>query len=68
MITVLQIFFVLALIVLIILFVFKRRPVELFAMPANYRELLDDYIPFYATWEKMKKIIFQSACSGFWQP
>jgi Mlc titration factor MtfA (ptsG expression regulator) len=65
MITVLQIFFVLALIVLIILFVFKRRPAELFAMPANYRELLDDYIPFYANLGEDEKDHFAERLQRF---
>ncbi|HZH35970.1 MAG TPA: zinc-dependent peptidase, partial [Flavisolibacter sp.] len=65
MITVLQIFFVLALIVLIILFVFKRRPVELFAMPAHYRDLLDDYIPFYANLGEDEKDHFAERLQKF---
>ena len=47
MITILQILFVLALLVLIIVLVFKPRRTEAFAMPDHYRDLLQDYVPFY---------------------
>ena len=46
--TVLQIFCVLGLIVLLILFVFRiRRAKETTSLPENYRELLNDYVKFY---------------------
>lgn len=48
MVTVLQIFFVLMLIILIILFVFKPRRVETFALPDDFRDVLNDYVPFYS--------------------
>jgi MtfA peptidase len=47
MITILQVLFVLALIVLIIVLVFKPRRTEALSMPEHYRDLLQDYIPFY---------------------
>jgi MtfA peptidase len=47
MVTVLQIFFVLFLIVLIILFVFKQRP-GAFTLPEHFYDLLKDYVRFYA--------------------
>lgn len=47
MITILQILFVLTLLVLIIILVFKPRRTELLAMPEHYRDLLQDYVPFY---------------------
>ena len=49
MITVLQIGFVLALIVLIILLAFRTRGTTAFALPEHYLDLLNDYVPFYAT-------------------
>lgn len=48
MITVLQILFVLALIVLIILLVFRTRNATPFALPEHYPDLLNDYVTFYA--------------------
>jgi MtfA peptidase len=48
MVTVLQIFFVLGFIILIILFVFRPRRVENLVLPENFRELLLDYVQFYA--------------------
>jgi MtfA peptidase len=43
----LQIFFVLLLVVIIILFVFKPRA-QAFMMPEHYKDLLNDYVAFYA--------------------
>lgn len=48
MITLLQILFVLALLVLIIVLVFKPRRTEVLAFPDHYRDLMQDYVPFYA--------------------
>jgi Mlc titration factor MtfA (ptsG expression regulator) len=48
MITALQIFFSLLLIILIVLFVFKPRRKEGVAWPHDFRDLLVDYVPFYA--------------------
>lgn len=47
MIVALQIFFVLVLVIIIILFVFKPRP-QTYVMPEHYKEMLNDYIPFYS--------------------
>jgi Mlc titration factor MtfA (ptsG expression regulator) len=48
MVTVLQFFFALALIVVIILFVFSiRKENKSILLPENYRELLNDYVKFY---------------------
>jgi len=47
MITVLQIFFSLLLIILIVLFVFKPRRKETVAWPHDFRDILLDYVPFY---------------------
>jgi MtfA peptidase len=47
MITVLQVFFVLALIILVVLFVFQPKRVHGTALPDNFRELLMDYVRFY---------------------
>lgn len=48
MITLLQVFFALSIIILIILFVFQPRKKEGFAFPENYQELLEDYVRFYS--------------------
>lgn len=48
MITVLQILFVLALITLVIILVFKQRRVNTYVMPEGYQDILQDYVPFYA--------------------
>jgi Mlc titration factor MtfA (ptsG expression regulator) len=47
MILVLQIFFVLVLIVLLVLFAFKPKRPEVFPLPENYKQLLNDYVKFY---------------------
>lgn len=47
MILVLQIFFVLVLIVLLVLFAFKPKRTEVFPLPENYKQLLNDYVKFY---------------------
>ena len=66
MITVLQIFFVLALIVLIILFVFRiRRAREPFSLPGNYRELLNDYVKFYQQLNDEEKTKFEGRIQHF---
>jgi Mlc titration factor MtfA (ptsG expression regulator) len=48
MIIALQIFFALAFILLIILFVFQPRRKHNFTWPENFQELLNDYVRFYA--------------------
>ena len=66
MITVLQIFFVLALIVLIILFVFRiRRAREPFSLPENYKELLNDYVKFYQQLDEEGKAKFEDRIQHF---
>jgi len=66
MITVLQIFFVLALIVVIILFVFRiRRTREPFLLPENYRELLNDYVKFYQQLDEKGKEKFEERVEHF---
>lgn len=59
MITALQIFFALALILLIILFVFRPKRMEAIAWPENYQELLSDYVLFYANLNEEGKHIFE---------
>jgi hypothetical protein len=57
MVVVLQIFFTLALILLIILFVFRIRiglPAGT-ALPENFRELLTDYVNFYRQLDEKEK-------------
>lgn len=47
MITVLQVFFILVLIILAVLFAFKPKRIEIFPLPENYRQILNDYVKFY---------------------
>src|SRR5437764_12699579 len=66
MITVLQIFFVLALIIVIILFVFGiRRAREPFSLPENYKELLSDYVKFYQQLNDDEKTRFEDRIQHF---
>ena len=66
MVTVLQIFFVLLLIVLIILFVFGiRRENETSSLPENYRELLNDYVKFYRQLDEKGKERFEERVEHF---
>ena len=66
MVTVLQIFFVLALIILIILFAFRiRRTNEAISLPENYRELLDDYVKFYHQLDEQGKELFEERVKHF---
>ena len=51
MITVLQILFVLSLITLLIILVFKPRRMALYAMPEGYQDILQDYVVFYSRLE-----------------
>ena len=67
MIVVLQIFFALALIMLIILFVFRIRiglPAGT-ALPENYRELLADYVNFYRQLDEKEKESFEKRAEHF---
>ena len=63
--TVLQIFFVLALIIILILFVFQPRRKELFLLPENFRDLLNDYVSFYALLHEDDKKIFEDRLQKF---
>ena len=65
MVTVLQIFFALLLILLIILFVFQPRRKEVFTWPHNYRDLLKDYVRFYAELEEEGKKQFEDKFQKF---
>lgn len=65
MITVLQILFVLVLITLLILLVFKPRRVHAFVMPEGYEEMLLDYVPFYAQLHESDKQKFEDRLQRF---
>lgn len=63
---VLQIFFVLALIVIIILFVFRiRRAKETISLPENYQELLNDHVKFYRQLDETGKDAFEKRVEHF---
>lgn len=67
MVIVLQIFFVLALILLIILFVFRIRiglPPGT-TLPENYRELFSDYVEFYRQLDEKGKESFEKRAEHF---
>lgn len=65
MVLTLQILFVLALIVLIILFVFKPRKPQPVFLPANYKDILHDYVRFYATLHEDDKKKFEDRLEKF---
>lgn len=65
MITVLQIFFVLLLIALIALLVFRTRPAPAFVLPEGYEEWLNDYVPFYAALDEEGKKRFEAMFEKF---
>lgn len=65
MVVVFQISFVLLLIILIILAVFKPRPSPIFTLPENYKELLNDYVAFYSALEEEGKIRFEERFQKF---
>ncbi|MDP4261773.1 MAG: zinc-dependent peptidase [Bacteroidota bacterium] len=66
MVTVLQIFFVLGLIVIIIQFVFRiRRVNKTIPLPENYRELLNDYVKFYRQLDEKGKEKFEERIQHF---
>lgn len=62
---VLQILFVLVLIIIIILFVFKPRRTEGFVLPENYKDLLNDYVSFYANLNEDEKQKFENRLQKF---
>src|SRR5215207_4448650 len=65
MVVALQIFFVLLLIVLIILFVFQPRQKKPIAWPDNYRDLLNDYVSFYFHLDDEEKKKFEDKFQRF---
>ncbi|HKZ66546.1 MAG TPA: M90 family metallopeptidase [Chitinophagaceae bacterium] len=66
MVTVLQIFFALALIIIIILFVFNiSKAKETISLPENYRELLNDYVKFYRQLDEEGKKMFEKRVEHF---
>lgn len=65
MITVLQIAFVLALIILIILFVFEIRVREISFLPEAYKILLNDYVKFYQQLDEESKEKFEDRVQDF---
>ena len=65
MVTVLQIFFALFLIILIIIFVFQPRRVKAVAWPPNYRDLLKDYVRFYSNLDEEGKNLFEDKFQKF---
>jgi MtfA peptidase len=65
MITALQILFALLIIVLLILFVFKPRRTDPFQMPEGWKDMLNDYVPFYAALEEEEKKLFEERVQNF---
>lgn len=65
MITVLQILFVMALIVLIILLAFRTRTATAFVLPEHCADLLNDYVPFYATLDEDGRRVFEDRLGRF---
>jgi Mlc titration factor MtfA (ptsG expression regulator) len=65
MITFLQIFFALLIIILIILFVFRPRRKDMIAWPEDYRDVLNDYVSFYANLEEEGKKHFEEKFEKF---
>lgn len=65
MITALQIFFTLVLIIIIILFVFKPKRAVVIAWPLNFRDLLFDYVPFYSRLDEAGKLLFEEKFQNF---
>ncbi len=61
----LQIFFIVSLIIIIGLFVLQPRRKETFAWPDNYRDLLNDYVMFYANLGEEGKKKFEDRCKSF---
>jgi Mlc titration factor MtfA (ptsG expression regulator) len=65
MVTILQICFVLALIVLIIVFVFEIRVKEISFLPDDYKILLNDYVKFYQQLDDDGKKKFEDRVQDF---
>jgi Mlc titration factor MtfA (ptsG expression regulator) len=65
MITVLQIFFALSLILLIILLVFRPKRITAVAWPPDYQNILQDYVQFYANLDEKDKKAFEEKFEKF---
>jgi MtfA peptidase len=65
MITVFQIFFALALILLIILFVYRPKRTETVYWPENFQDLLQDYVRFYVNLDEEGKKAFEDRFKKF---
>ena len=65
MVIVLQVFFALLFVLLIILFVFQPRRKQTVAWPEDYRDLLADYVPFYARFDEQGKKTFEEKFEKF---
>jgi len=65
MITFLQIFFALLIIILIILFVFRPKRKDMIAWPEDYRDILNDYVSFYANLDEEGKKRFEDKFEKF---
>jgi MtfA peptidase len=65
MITILQILFSLALIILIILFVFRPKRKEGVEWPSNYQEILQDYVRFFVNLDEEGKKLFEDRFKKF---
>jgi len=65
MIIVLQVAVVLILIVLLALFAFKPKRIEIFPLPENYKQMLNDYVKFYWRLGEEDKIKFEDRFQRF---
>lgn len=65
MVLALQIIFVLLLIIIIGLFVLQPKRKEIFLLPDNYQDLLNDYIAFYAKLDEQGKKKFEEKFKHF---
>ncbi|MCE3282877.1 MAG: zinc-dependent peptidase [Chitinophagaceae bacterium] len=65
MIAVLKIFVVLLLIILLILFVYRPKRKQLVMLPENYKDLLQDYVRFYAQLDEEGKARFEKRFEKF---
>ncbi len=65
MVTVLQIFFSLLVIILVIVFVFQPKRLKAIAWPENYQDLLNDYVVFYSNLDEEGKKKFEDRFQKF---
>jgi Mlc titration factor MtfA (ptsG expression regulator) len=65
MITALQVIFVLTLIVIIVMFVFQPKRREGYVLPDHYRDLLLDYVSFYARLDEEGQQYFEKRLEKF---